>query len=82
MNDPIFTLIYDIATNMVDSPKYVRVDRIESEDSIQYNVFTREGELGQLIGRKGDLGNCIRKVIKCAAKRHQISKRVYLDVRQ
>jgi predicted RNA-binding protein YlqC (UPF0109 family) len=82
MIDPILALIYDVITNMVDSPKYVRVDRIESEDSITYYVFTKEGELGQVIGKKGDLGNCIRKIIKSAAKKHQILKRVYLDVRQ
>lgn len=82
MIDPILVLVYEIVRNMVDSPAYVRVDRIEDENCITYNVFTRDGELGQVIGKKGDLGNCIRKIIKSAAQRHAISKRVYLDVRQ
>lgn len=82
MVDPILILIYEIVTNMVDTPMYVRVDRIESKTDITYHVFTKDGELGQVIGKGGELGNCIRKVIKCSAKKHGISKNVYLDIRQ
>lgn len=67
---------------MVDSPNYVRVDRIESDENVMYFVFCKQGELGQIIGNGGTLGNAIRKIMKCAAKKHNLSKRVYLDIRE
>lgn len=71
-------LIQCIAGALVDSPQEVTVDSYEVGRTIVFHLRAIEKDVGQIIGREGQLVNAIRHVLEAAATK--LKKRSVLEV--
>ncbi|MCD6351924.1 MAG: KH domain-containing protein [Armatimonadetes bacterium] len=62
-------LVEYIAKALVDNPDEVRVNRIEGETVIIFEVQVAPEDLGKIIGRQGRIANALRTLVKAAASR-------------
>ncbi len=62
-------LVEYIAKALVDNPDAVRVNRIEGETVIIFEIEVAPEDLGKIIGRQGRIANAIRTIVKAAASR-------------
>ncbi len=62
-------LVEYIAKALVDNPDAVRVNRIEGETVVIFEVEVAQDDLGKIIGRQGRIANALRTIVKAAASR-------------
>ena len=62
-------LVEYIVKALVDNPEEVRVNRIEGETVIIFEVQVASEDLGKIIGRQGRIANALRTLVKAAASR-------------
>lgn len=62
-------LVEYIAKALVDNPDAVRVNRIEGETVVIFEVEVAPDDLGKIIGRQGRIANALRTIVKAAASR-------------
>ncbi|MGD9520208.1 MAG: KH domain-containing protein [Armatimonadota bacterium] len=62
-------LVEFITKALVDNPDEVRVNRIEGETVIIFEVEVAPEDLGKIIGRQGRIANALRTIVKAAASR-------------
>ena len=62
---------------LVEHPDAVRVDEIEEDDDLVYEVTVAEDDLGRVIGRGGRVAKALRTVARAAA---QDDRRVLVDI--
>lgn len=62
---------------LVDEPDAVRVDEIEEDDDLVYEVTVSEDDLGRVIGRGGRVAKALRTVARAAARD---DRRVLVDI--
>ena len=73
-------ILLSIASKVVDSPQSLIIISEEKESKILFVLSTKcKGEIGQLIGEKGNIANSFRVLLRAASKRIQ-SKEVALVV--
>ncbi len=63
---------------LVEDPDAVRVEELEEDGDLVYEISVAEGDLGRVIGKGGRVANAIRTVAKAAAVR--LDRRVIVDI--
>jgi uncharacterized protein len=71
-------LIIVIAKALVDHPEDVRVNVVEKENSIEYQLSVHPNDVGKIIGKQGKIAKSIRTVVTSAAVKE--SKRVTVEI--
>lgn len=64
-------IIETIILNLVDNKEAVKVNEVQGEKSIVFEVKVAEEDMGKVIGRQGRLAKSIRTVAKAVAGREQ-----------
>ena len=67
-----------IAKHLVDNPDAVQVTEVEGEKTTVYELRVGEGDLGKVIGRKGQTAKSIRTLL--AATSAKRGKRSVLEI--
>jgi predicted RNA-binding protein YlqC (UPF0109 family) len=67
-----------IAKHLVDNPDAVEVKEVEGEKTMVYELRVGEGDLGKVIGRKGQTAKAIRTLLTAASARR--GKRGVLEI--
>ena len=62
-------LVEFLVRALVADPDAVRVEEIDSNGDIVYEVHVADDDLGRVIGREGRVANAIRTIAKAAATR-------------
>ena len=72
-------LINDIVKSIVDKPDEVSVVLNESENTRIYELSVGEGDLGKVVGKRGQNVSAIRTLIAAATSK-ECDKRLILEV--
>jgi hypothetical protein len=67
-----------IAKNLVDKPDEVQVTEIDGERTVVYELRVGEGDLGKVIGKRGQTAKSIRILIAAASAKR--GKRAVLEI--
>ena len=67
-----------IAKHLVDKPEEVKVQEVEGERTVVYELRVGEGDLGKVIGRKGQTARSIRTLLAAASAKR--GKRAVLEI--
>ena len=67
-----------IAKHLVDQPEAVSVTEVEGEKTTVYELRVGEGDLGKVIGRKGQTAKSIRTLLAAASAKR--GKRAVLEI--
>ena len=67
-----------IAKNLVDKPEEVTVTELEGDRTIVYELRVGEGDLGKVIGRRGQTAKSFRLLLGAASAREK--KRAVLEI--
>ena len=71
-------LVEYMVKSLVDDPAAVRVNQIEGQGVMIYEVSVAPSDLGRVIGRHGRIANALRTVAKAAASKHD--SRVTIEI--
>jgi uncharacterized protein len=71
-------LIEAIVKPLVDSPEFVEINELESEDQITYRLSVHKEDIGKVIGKQGRIAKAIRTVVYAAGSTS--SKRILLEI--
>ena len=63
---------------LVEDPEAVKVEELEEDGDLVYEITVAEDDLGRVIGKRGRVANAIRTIAKAAAVR--IDRRVIVDI--
>jgi predicted RNA-binding protein YlqC (UPF0109 family) len=63
---------------LVEDPGAVRVEELEEDGDLVYEISVAEEDLGRVIGKGGRVANAIRTIAKAAAVR--LDRRVIVDI--
>jgi uncharacterized protein len=63
---------------LVEDPEAVRVEELEEDGNLVYEISVAEDDLGRVIGKGGRIANAIRTIAKAAAV--QLDRRVIVDI--
>ncbi len=66
MSAKVEELLTYVARNLVDDAEHVKVERIEREDSVVYELHVAEGDLGKVIGRGGRIVRSLRILVRAS----------------
>ena len=67
-----------IAKNLVDKPDEVRVTEVEGERTTVYELRVGDGDLGKVIGKRGQTAKSIRTLLGAASAK--TGKRAVLEI--
>lgn len=71
-------LITVIAKALVDHPDEVKVNAVEDDRSITYELSVHPDDVGKVIGKQGRIAKALRTVVTSAAVKE--SKRVSVEI--
>lgn len=71
-------LITVIAKALVDHPEDVRVNVVEGEHAVVYELSVHPSDVGKVIGKQGRIAKALRTVVTSAAVKEQ--KRVNVEI--
>jgi uncharacterized protein len=71
-------LIEFLTRALVEDPDAVRVEEIEENGDVVYEITVADDDLGRVIGRNGRVANALRLVAKAAAVKAE--RRVIVDI--
>ncbi|MED4603838.1 KH domain-containing protein [Paenibacillus validus] len=71
-------LILVIAKRLVDHPDDVRVNTVEDERNITFELSVHPDDVGKVIGKQGRIAKALRTVVTSAAVKE--SKRVSVEI--
>jgi predicted RNA-binding protein YlqC (UPF0109 family) len=63
---------------LVEDPEAVKVEELEEDGDLIYEISVAESDLGRVIGKGGRIANAIRTIAKAAAVR--LDRRVIVDI--
>jgi predicted RNA-binding protein YlqC (UPF0109 family) len=63
---------------LVEDPEAVKVEELEEEGDLVYEITVADDDLGRVIGKGGRVANAIRTIAKAAAVR--LDRRVIVDI--
>jgi uncharacterized protein len=63
---------------LVEDPEAVKVEELEEDGDLIYEISVAEDDLGRVIGKGGRVANAIRTIAKAAAVR--LDRRVIVDI--
>lgn len=71
-------LIETLVKALVDHTEDVKINELEEQDTLTYEVIVNSEDLGKIIGKQGRVANALRTVAKAAAiKEH---KNIYVKI--
>lgn len=73
-------LLIFLAKSLVDHPDDVSVTKVDSENSVVYELRVNDDDMGKVIGKQGRIAKSIRTIIKAATSKEE--KRVIVDIVQ
>lgn len=71
-------LVTVIAKALVDHPDEVRVNEVEQEHVIVYELHVHSEDVGKVIGKQGRIAKALRTVVSSAAVK--MNKRVTVEI--
>ncbi len=71
-------LLLFLTQSLVEDRDAVRVEELEEDGDLIYEITVDQDDLGRVIGRGGRVANAIRTLAKAAAVREQ--RRVLVDI--
>jgi predicted RNA-binding protein YlqC (UPF0109 family) len=71
-------LVTVIAKALVDHPEDVRVNVVEGEHAVVYELSVHPSDVGKVIGKQGRIAKALRTVVTSAAVKEQ--KRVNVEI--
>jgi predicted RNA-binding protein YlqC (UPF0109 family) len=71
-------LIETIVKPLVDFPEDVRVDVVEDENRVTYQLSVNKMDMGKVIGKQGRVAKAIRTVVYAAGSSQQ--KKIFLEI--
>lgn len=71
-------LVAAIAQALVDHPEDVRVNEVEAQRTIVYELYVNEADVGKVIGKQGRIAKALRTVVTSAAVKE--NKRVNVEI--
>lgn len=63
---------------LVEDPEAVKVEELEEDGDLVYEITVADEDLGRVIGKGGRVANAIRTIAKAAAVR--LDRRVIVDI--
>jgi predicted RNA-binding protein YlqC (UPF0109 family) len=60
-------LVAFLARQLVDDPDSVRVDAVEREGAIVYQLFVAPEDRGKVIGRQGRIARALRTIVRAGS---------------
>lgn len=72
------SMIQTIAQALVDFPDHVRVEEVEKDHMIVYQLSVHPEDVGKVIGKQGRIAKAIRTVVTSAAVKNK--KRVTVEI--
>ena len=58
-----------IVKHLVDKPEEVRVNEIEGEQMIVFELHVGSGDMGKVIGKRGQTAESIRTILRAVSKK-------------
>jgi len=71
-------LIETIVKPLVDFPEDVRIDIVEDDNRVTYQLFVNKTDMGKVIGKQGRVAKAIRTVVYAAGSSQQ--KKIFLEI--
>lgn len=71
-------LLETLVKALVEDPEAVKVEEIEEDGDLVYEITVADDDLGRVIGRRGRVANAIRTLAKAAAVR--LDRRVIVEI--
>lgn len=71
-------LIETIVKPLVDFPEDVRVNVMEEDQRVTYNLSVNKSDMGKVIGKQGRVAKAIRTVVYAAGASEQ--KKLFLEI--
>lgn len=71
-------LVTMIVRALVDSPEEVRVNKIEGERSMIFEVRVAPDDLGKVIGKGGRIANALRTLVRAVGTKER--KSIWVDI--
>ncbi|MFP5111254.1 KH domain-containing protein [Bacillaceae bacterium C204] len=71
-------LVETIVKPLVDFPEDVRVDVVEDDSRITYQLSVNKTDMGKVIGKQGRVAKAIRTVVYAAGSSQQ--KKIFLEI--
>ena len=71
-------LVLTIVKGLVDHPDEVRVEVIENEESVLYELHVHPDDVGKVIGKSGRIIKAVRTVVTSASARS--GKRIAVEI--
>jgi uncharacterized protein len=71
-------LVETIVKPLVDFPEDVRVDVLEDDNRVTYQLFVNKTDMGKVIGKQGRVAKAIRTVVYAAGSSQQ--KKIFLEI--
>ncbi len=68
-----------LVKHLVDNPDEIRINELESERSIIFELHVAKSDMGKVLGKKGRTAHAIRTLINAAAGASS-KKRVMLEI--
>ncbi|MBV7503760.1 KH domain-containing protein [Bacillus sp. sid0103] len=71
-------LVETIVKPLVDFPEDVRVDVVEDDSRVTYQLSVNKADMGKVIGKQGRVAKAIRTVVYAAGSSQQ--KKIFLEI--
>ncbi|MEH7353094.1 KH domain-containing protein [Neobacillus drentensis] len=71
-------LIETIVRPLVDFPEDVRIDVVEDDNRVTYQLSVNKTDMGKVIGKQGRVAKAIRTVVYAAGSSQQ--KKIFLEI--
>ena len=71
-------LVETIVKPLVDFPEDVRVDVVEDDNRVTYQLFVNKTDMGKVIGKQGRVAKAIITVVYAAGSSQQ--KKIFLEI--
>ena len=68
-----------LVKHLVDKPDEIQITEIEGESSVVYQLRVGDGDMGKVLGKRGQTAQAIRRLLNAAAAA-QKKKRVILEI--
>ncbi len=62
-------LLEEIVKTLVDHPEDVKVQAVEGEQAVVYEVKVSSDDIGKVIGKQGRTANALRTLVRAAASK-------------
>jgi len=67
-----------IVKHLVDKPEEVQVNEVDGERTVVYELRVGEGDMGKIIGRRGQTAKSLRTILAAASAK--TGKRAVLEI--